>query len=272
MLRRILLLLSAVCLLAGDSTALLINGYNRDRHERFANNVRFVGSPHDWSGIGRNDVFATMVSDTFFLTASHKSPTPGRTITFFHDNKADGTTEVREVEKVWKIGTSDLKLGRFKERPSDAVARYLIAGLEGSALRGQQLFLFGAGGLGPQRAQQRLGTNQVNQFVPGFRSAALGGPADIFIYDFNKKAGPNEASVESGDSGAPVFLRTNGGPLLVGIHWFQFTADDKVTVGTGDTFIPSYIEDVNSIMAEFNEQLTVARVRVRPDSSDRNSQ
>ena len=264
MVRRIMLVLTAVCLLADHSTALLINGYNRDRHERFANSGRFVGSPHDWSGIGRNDVFATMVSDTFFLTASHKSPTPGRSITFFHNNEANGTTEVREVEKVWKIGTSDLKLGRFKERPGDAVARYPIAGIEGSALSGQQLFVFGAGALGPQHGKQRVGTNQVNQFIPGFKSPALGGPADIFIYDFNKSAGPNEASVEAGDSGAPVFLRTNGGPLLVGIHWFQFTADDKVTLGTGDTFIPSYVDDVNAIMAEFNEQLTVAPVRVRP--------
>ena len=78
------------------------------------------------------------------------------------------------------------------------------------------------------------------------------------LYDFDDNdvidVGGDETFLQSGDSGGPSFASWNGELVLLGIHWFN----GKPSAGpwySGDTFVPSYVGDINSKMS--GETLTV---------------
>lgn len=257
---RFLLLFAAIACIGSSAWALVIKTFNANQHERFANDAAFIGNPHDWSGVGRHTIFGTMVSNTFCVTARHRKPATGAPIVFYHSNDTDGGTETHTVAETWQIGTSDLSLVRLNSSVSEAVRKYAIADINVENVAGRTIHTFGRGSSGPVSHQQRMGTNVINQGIAGFTDRSLGGPGDIFIYAFDSSAGPNETRVEGGDSGAPTFIITPSGPLLVGVHWFNFTDNDTGLRGTGDTLIPSHIAAMNTIMSGFGEQLTVTAV------------
>jgi len=246
-------------LLSQTACALIINVPNTNQHERFANHPDFIGNPHDWSGVGRNAQFATLVSDTFFVGSIHRAPVVGTAINFYHSNDPSGTADTRTVAETWRIGTSDLLLGRLNQSVSASVKTYSIPDIQLNDIAGRAIHVFGLGSTGPADHGQKFGSNRIQVGVHDYANDNLSGTSDIFAYDYDRTAGANEATVGGGDSGAPTFLETANGPLLLGVHWFTYT-DDTGTRGTGDTFIPSHVAQMNAIMSGFGEQVTVTAV------------
>ncbi len=245
--------------LSHSACALIINVPDANRHERFANHADFIGNPHDWSGVGRNNQFATLVSESFFVSSRHRAPAVGTTITFYHSNNSAGSSDARTVAETWRIGDSDLLLGRLDQAVTSAVKTYPIAKVELNNISGRAVHVFGGGTTGPANDGQQLGSNEIQLGVQDYSNPDLAGSSDIFAFDLNPAAGPDEATVAGGDSGAPTFLQAPEGPLLIGVHWFTYT-DDQGTRGTGDTFLPSHVSAMNTIMSDFGEQIDVTAV------------
>ncbi len=253
-----------VCAAGGAAQAdLIVRGFDPNLHNRFINHTDFIGNPHDWSGVGRGSQWATMISDSFFLSARHFHPANGTDVTFFHSNDPAGASESHTVAQGWAMGTSDLWLGRLDTSVSTFVAKYAIADVSPAAAESLNITTFGLASGFATAARQRIGRNEVDMVLPAFSDPALAGAGDVFIYDYDLTGGmgDDEARVSGGDSGAPTFFLSDSGPTILGIHWFVYTEDDlDGGSGSGDTFVPSYISDINARMALFGESLTVVSV------------
>ena len=71
-----------------------------------------------------------------------------------------------------------------------------------------------------------------------------GGKAYIYSYD-NPGVGNDESQVMVGDSGGPsFFLYAGASPAVVGVHWFEGTANN--TTISGDTLVPGYLQSAGS--------------------------
>ncbi len=268
MARRIVFAALAVWLLLLDVGAtraeLTVRGYSAPLHERFQNNSQFIGNPYNWSPVGRttSGQWVTMVSPNYFLTALHAAPPLNSTVRLFETNSTSGNSMTATVLSGTQIAGTDLYLGRL-----DTATTYGIAKIAAMPVPSpnQELFLFGVGTNAEVTAQQRLGRNQVDLFVKNFQNSLLG-PAvtDVIIYDYDTPTGgvgDDEATIQPNDSGAPTFIIYNGEPLLVGIHWFQYsqgTIPGMAPTGSGDSYVPSYINAINAAM--IGEQLTVTAV------------
>ena len=266
---RLLVILAVVVLWHGSSEALVIDGFDAERHERFSNDSDFIGDSDNWSGVGRNGTWATMVSDSFFVSASHSHPGNGASITFYHGNNAAGASDTRETHTVgqgWRIDGSDLWLGRLgtsttTSSVSSSVAKYGIADISLSNSLNSELYVFGTGTVATTTTGQRVGSNLSDDTISGFNDSNLNGTGNVFLYDFDVGVA-DEARVVGGDSGAPSFLMTDSDPLLLGIHWFRYEdlSTTPGTLGSGDTFVPSYISQMNALMSPFGQSLTVVSV------------
>ncbi len=243
---------------------LVINGYDANRHDRFTNHADFLGSEQDWSGVGRiadGKQWATMISPSYFLSATHAHPSG--TLRFFHsnDNTVAGTFEDHTISGTgWQIADSDLWLGKLTTQVSAEVAKYSI--FDAPTFNNRTIHLLGQSG--PDAKGMRLGRNVIDAKLSDFSDPALGASqGDVFIFDYDTSTnglGDDEARVESGDSGAPSFVLVDGQPAVVGIHWFKYTTDDMLTPnrGSGDTLVSSYIDDLTATMS--GETLTVVAV------------
>src|SRR5690606_13143804 len=94
---------------------------------------------------------------------------------------------------------------------------------------------------------------------------------DVFLYDYDVGVGgmgADEARVEGGDSGGPTFAIGAGGALgLVGIHWFNYDPSDGQLGGSGDTFVPSFIDEVNAAMALAGSSERLSVITAVPEPS-----
>lgn len=73
------------------------------------------------------------------------------------------------------------------------------------------------------------------------------------VYDYDDAdipdVGADETFLVGGDSGGPSFVVENGALAIVGIY--SFHAFDSVSgdpVLSGDSFVPSYIDELNAVM------------------------
>jgi hypothetical protein len=226
-------------------------------------NKAFLGGSLDFSGVGNTTGVAgtgewgTMVSPSFFLTAVHHPVPLGTAITFINGNDPNGTTYTDVVSSGTQIGTSDLSLDRLAN-PIPAgfhIAFYSVVADNEAALTHAPILVYGV--------PHRLGTNNIDTFVTTSVPGA-GGPGRAFTFDFDRTgaSGPNEAALNAGDSGGPSFLNISGQLALVGIHWFQETDSTGAVVGSGDTYVSHYINDINAAMAATGspERLTIIGV------------
>lgn len=243
--------LLALANMAGHLRAdLVVRGYSpgtADRYDRFLNSPSFIGSPYDWSGVARtsNGRWATMVSDNYFISATHFAPSIGDTLTIYGSNDVGGSQQVVNIIGGQQIAGTDLWLGEIDEATN--FTTYGV--LSSNSVVGHDVFMFGLVSSGPVEAQMRLGRNTVEAY---FQDFTLGSTGDIYIYDYDDPTGgvgDDEAKVEGGDSGAPTFLIVNNKPVLLGVHWFKYDGDfSDSSAGSGDTAIARYINDVNQAM------------------------
>ena len=246
---------------------LLVNQYNTNLHDRFSNSSQFIGNPYDWSGVGKRvsgpgpftGRWATMVSDSFGLAVNHASPEVGSTVRFYHSNDPAGSFEDRVVAQTFSYGSADLRLIRFATAVSANVEKYTLYDTPASGAAGLDLKVFGlasANDFAPE-TRVRLGTNTADGVLPAGQISGIN--YDSLLFDYDTSEGQGEARVAGGDSGAPSFVIENNTPLLIGLHNFQYTADDGST-GSGDIFLPSYIDAINDDLAGFGESLSVFSV------------
>lgn len=228
---------------------LTVRGYAPLLHDRFNNDPSFIGSGIDWSGVGRSSGgrWATMISDTYFLSAAHFAPGIGDTLTFYNTNDVNGPQQVVNVIGGQAIAGSDLWLGQINQATN--FASYSI--VAPTDLIGQTVHIFGVASGFPTQAQMRLGRNTVEAFFEDFTDVGLP-TGDVYIYDYDNPTGgvgADESRIEGGDSGAPTFLVVGNTPLLLGVHWFNYpdAFSDSVS-GSGDTAATSYITQLNQAM------------------------
>lgn len=250
-----------VCLLASPSlAAMVVNGYTPQRHDRFYSGAdkAFVGQPFDWSGVGNSGgasgtgTWATLISDSFFLSATHAHP--GGSVTFFPTNAATGGVTYN-VTGGWQIGSSDLWLGQLN-RPAgaaDGLASYPIYGPQSDGeYVGDEIYNYGV--------PHRVGRNHIDS-IGNATVSGVTGRALFFDRDtFSGGAGIDETYLQPGDSGGPSFAAINGELALVGIHW-AISEDPMVSV---DTFVPFYVSAVQTQMAATGSTQTVTLLVPEP--------
>ncbi len=265
--------------------ALQVAGYTAataGQYDRFLNDPSFIGNPanwpagdptgnnpYPWSGVGRgvDGRWGTMISPSYFLSASHFAPSG--TLRFYYTNDPNGGFEDHTiVSSVVRIGGSDVWLGQLDAPVSSSVAIYPILSLSNNnKYGGLGIATFGLSdtnnGVEGTATTVRLGTNNIDVTSPFGNGHVVQqqtiAPSTglVYAYDYNPTipnpnnssqniSQPNESFLNPGDSGGPsFFLYAGASPALVGIHWF---ASDGNPSFSGDTFVPGYISAIQAAM------------------------
>lgn len=260
--------------------ALTVAGYSSERHDRFANSAGFVGNAYDWSGVGRDQfgTWGTLISPSYVVSSAHLAASG--TLRFYLGNDPAGSYIERAVAAGMQVAGSDLYLARLGApiNAGSGITSYEIATYQGTSYLDREMFTFGkAGGVLTTQADQRLGRNQIDELRRGFSDPALGptvGDAIFFDYDPVNGFVPDEALVQGGDSGAPSFAIVSNKPALTGLHWFRYDPDAMYpTAGSGDTFVSSYVDELNLAMLQLTpigqpaETVRTANVAAVPEPS-----
>lgn len=281
---RVVIPLFVLCFLAHSlpaSAALTIAGYDPQRHERFLNDADFIGSGYDWSGVGRNESgrWGVLLSPSFTVSATHAAPAIGSTLRFYATNDLGGSFVERQVvastavTQSGQVNSSDLVLTQLSG-PASGIMHYPVLSLPTlDDYVGQELFVWGQSSSDPAQYTMRLGRNEITAVLPTFSHPNLGSSiGDAFIYDYDtvNGVGDDEARVAGGDSGGPSFVIAAGGvPAVVGTHWFNYDgASVGVSQGSGDNLVPSFIDEMNSLMASSgsSERLTIISAVPEPST------
>ncbi|MCA9126943.1 MAG: hypothetical protein KDB22_07655 [Planctomycetales bacterium] len=274
--------------------ALTLQSYNATQHDRFANNPAFIGNGQDWSGVGRSNIagattqsysWVTLISPSFGLSAWHLRPSVGGTASFFGSNDPAVAPVTRNVVATTRIAGSDLALVQLSSAAT-GVNFYPVLDLPSSAdYAGLELRTFGLSNtaiaqtpanftdpavVNSHLTNVRMGRNNIDAVVPNFSDPQLNGSGDVIVFDFDATGGlgADEALVESGDSGSSTFVLTSGGPAIVGIHWFRYSAGaflGDATSGSGDTFVPSFVADLDLAMAATGSSERVTSITAVPE-------
>ncbi len=232
---------------------LTIREFDENRHDRFYVDVgggdkAFIAEGYDFSGTGKDDStshhWVTMISPTYFVSASHWHPGAGATITFYENNDPSGATHEHTVADWGGFGghdvlpdgaggypNYDLWIGKLTEPvDTDKIACYSVLELSSTDdYIDRDLFVYGK--------PDRVGHNTIGSIDTS------GGLYDKHMrFDYNTLTDPDEAMTEPGDSGGASFTVCNGVLTLIGIHHYG------ETIGR-DSFVPLYIDELNGWMA-----------------------
>ncbi len=244
-------------------SAMRIQSYSAKNHRRFYQGADkdFIGAAYDSSGVGRGFGpygWATMISDHYFLTAKHLNPTNGQRIRFHHTNDPTEAFEDHFVDSGTRIFSAglgtDLWVGKLSTVPSTDVARYSVIDLgQKSDYTDKEIYTYG---LDSNFAGlfQTLGRNTIDPHL--FFNWTVGGSKTLaytFDYDNPGGVGADESMLIGGDSGGPSFISVGNQLALVGIHWFNSVGGGY----SGDSFVPEYISQINTILGASGESLSV---------------
>ncbi len=151
-----------------------IRDYDEARHSRFYQGVdkNFIGEGQDFSGVGRANVgatwgqWATMVSDSFFVTAEHWAPGVGSTVTFYEGNDhtaAHSYTVAQLYSTTSSDGkVSDTMLGRLTSTVDVDIERYSVVHPDANYnYAGREATLYGNEQSAPGTIAGRVGVNTV---------------------------------------------------------------------------------------------------------------
>jgi hypothetical protein len=291
--------LAVLAYAAESRAALQVAGYTAataGQYDRYLNDPSFIGNPANWpagdptgsnpspwSGVGRgvDGRWGTMISPSYFLSASHFPPSG--TMRFYYTNDPNGGFEDHTVSSFMaNIGGSDVWLGKLDSPVSSSVAIYPILSLPATGLLnnpnlnpnyynqygGLGIATFGLSATNNNDVEGtatsvRLGTNQIdvtspfgnNHTVQGVNVSGTNG--FTYAYDYNPTipnpnnplqtiSQPNESLLQPGDSGGPsFFLYAGASPALVGLHWFSSGGSPSFS---GDTFVPAYVSALQAAM------------------------
>ena len=246
---------------------LYIDEYNAARHDRFyeGEDGDFIGEGYDFSGVGHTSSYrwVTMISPTYFLTATHHLPAVGSTVTFYegnvksdefkHDYVVDDYFVTFELEGL----PSDLTLGRLvvpadqREAilPEDNIGYYPIISPDAYDYIGADVFVYGKADI--------VGMNDITTTYAwkDYWTASYTKYTYVAAYLYDPSAsgkGGDEAYVVTGDSGAPSFVMSDGQLALAGTHYF-ISGYPPPTEGSsffGDSFAPEYLDQLAAVQIE----------------------
>jgi|GEM_PF-1392576 len=273
-------LLSTWWLAATLPAAMDIRLYDEARHDRFYEGgdaddaLRAAG---DWSGVGQSGLtWATMVSPTFFLSASHFHAGASSQATFYD---VVGTGHTYTIGGGQQILDSDLWLGWLAAPipEADGISSTAVYGDIGAGFIGCTVIVFGQDD--PQgEGEQRLGRNVIDGvgtertlFVPppGHTADELDNSQQLMVFSDQpageSTVGGDEMRLWYYDSGGPTFAVVGGSPSLVGINYFIYDVGTRLDpaqddyAGSGVSSVSAYIAAINAAMAARGslERLTV---------------
>ena len=240
----VFLLLSTRCV------AVEIPNYNSAVHDRFQASAN---GDSLWSGVAQTELsggsfsyWVTMISDTYYLSATHNAPPPGARPHFYRTDNPNTST-------VWSSATvvdgyaipnsggednKDIWVGRLSTAPPAWVKRYplLIRRLHASGQWENDTF---AGLTLIGRTAQNIAENATNMRIV----TGSGYTGSIF----NMTVSGNWTFPDfGGDSGGPSFTMVGGVPVLTGIH-SQPNVDINVAnfVGEIEDEVNDGLEDIS---------------------------
>ena len=237
---------------------MIVRNYQPLRHDRFYSGLdkAFVGDPYNFSGVGfdsATSTWATLISDCYFISATHFHPGTGEAVTFRETNSLSDPSHTYTVAGGQQINGTDLWVGWLNSAVDPSIARYSVLDLPTTAnYVGLELYNYGL-------------TNRVGRNVSDFFASQTVGPStgDTMFYDYDNldvpSVGGDETFIQVGDSGAPSFTVFGGKLTALGVHWaitdiFPGTNEGEYSL---DTFVPSYIADLNVVLADKNQSVSV---------------
>lgn len=236
---------------------MVIRNYQPLRHDRFYAGLdkAFVGAPYNFSGVGFSNTgsWATLISDCYFISATHDHPGTSDTVTFRETNSLSDPSHAYTVAGGQQIGGTDLWVGWLNSAVDPSIARYSVLDLPTAAnYVGLELYNYGL-------------TNRVGRNVSDFLASQTVGPStgDAMFYDYDNldvpSVGGDETFIQVGDSGAPSFTVFGGNLTVLGVHWaitdiFPGTNEGEYSL---DTFVPSYIAGLNTVLAAKSQSVSV---------------
>lgn len=241
------------------------NQASSPRNDRFLQSSSFIGQPYDWSGVGLSSggSWATMISPSYFVSATHDHPTPGQTVTFHTDNNPNGPTVTYTVSSVGyqtnssqipgaTYAGSDVWLGKLTAPVASNIAKYPVEKLaSNSAYLGQTIWTYGY--------YNRVGKNNIDS-ISALNGVYTPESTQVMYFGYNATGGQgaDECYLEGGDSGGPAFAVVNGSLALLGTG-FVNAVDLGLTGGgynsgiydgapSGDAFVPFYTDQLAANM------------------------
>lgn len=280
---------SAIQILGDDP----VNGtYSAARHDRYyvGPDKDFIGAPLNLSGVshaehtyGAFGTWATMISDTYFISANHLHPSanpsnPGR-VTFHREDDPVSNYWQADVAAGFQVGNSDLWIGQLASAPPTWVRRYPLLRrpenynyLRIDAVNSEIYVIGKAHSPNPSASAPdplngvpntlRVGRNSF-EFLDNDVSVQ-GSIADMAVFAWDDGSFMlDEAMVAGGDSGAPSFtLLPSVGSALVGMHSGVYGVDGADTnisfyVDAITAAVPENISVVSDLRADFNADFKV---------------
>ena len=253
-------LLPACCLLpvlaATAHATMVIRNFQPQLHDRFyaGGDKAFIGDPFDFSGVGNGGgQWATLISDCYFISATHFHPAVSSSVTFWETNSLSDPSHTYTVAGGQPIGDTDLWIGWFGSAVDASIARYPVLDLPSAS----DYYTF---------PQFNYGVNHlVGRNVSDDAYLLTAGPSTGIVlesdYDNSDtpSVGGDETFLHVGDSGAPSFGIAGGGLALVGIHWA--TSDDFPDTDEGEVFVdsavPAYIDEINAVLDDKGQSLVL---------------
>jgi hypothetical protein len=244
-----------------DAQALLIHGFEHDRHARFelsgypsapVVNTNFYQGAFDFSGVGwifdESYRHITLISQTQFIAARHFSPLPGTTLTF---RGRDGLLrEYTVADYAFTTNAaglpSDLAIGELSTpiHPCDKIAWYPPAdlGVETNYV-GETVLAYGW--------THSIGIGTIDGFtnyidLVGSPDQDINATRAYTFPFFSLSAEVDDCHVANGDSGNPSFIIQNGTLRLIGVH-LGLESDSNV-LHSVDTFIPHYADQLAGLL------------------------
>lgn len=249
------------------SAAMVVQGYEAKKHDRFYSGVdkAFIGQAFDWSGVGNsngasgNGQWATMISPSYFVTASHFAP--GGSVTFYESNNSAGVSRTYTIATTQILAGSDLTLGKLTAPipASHQIAKYALADAPTVDPYVNQVIYNYA-------VPSRVGRNVIDEF--GTANIA-GRPSVGYAFDYDDATlgdpglGADETFLQGGDSGGPSFMAQNGVLLLTGIHSGIGDTNGPLVPGgliSFDTFVTYYKPQIIAAMAGSGEALSLVAI------------
>jgi hypothetical protein len=240
---------------------MVVRDYSASRHDRFyaGGDRAFLAEAYDLSGVGRSgDYWATLVSDSYFLSARHYHAGAGSEVTFWEwmgyvDEAPTWAPHTYTISGGTAISGSDLWVGWFTETVDANITRYPVPDYpsEGMYLD-EAIYNYGK--------SHRVGRN-VADGIDDVKVNSTTGRGIYYDYDNTDvpSVDGDETFLQNEDSGGPSFALYGQRLAVLGIHWaitdeYENTNEGEFSV---DTFVPFYIDQVNDVLAGGGETLTL---------------
>jgi hypothetical protein len=276
--RYLVTLLAAVLCTSERLTAdIAIDSYTANTNDRFTNHSTFIASGFNLSGIGQTESgrWATAISRNVIVSANHFEPSGA--IRFYSDNNPSTAPVTRTIVSGQRVGISDLYIAVLDSELPNSIVHYSYANEILTTGATSPIVGFNAGiyqnlnaymvGLSPESRpvfqDQAVGRNEISGYLENINF--LGNSTndnDALLLVKDAVGSPQyvtyEAYVQSGDSGAPLFVSINGEFRLLGTNAFNGTIDSKSV--SGINYIGNQASAINAYIVAVPEPSTTLLV------------